>query len=127
MDIISHIFFGIILYGRVDLLLVLGTILPDFDKAWTYPRRRIRGADSRTIVTELPIMPLVAIAGYFFSPAFSLGIISHILLDFVTGETRPFNPFSKEKVNFNWPLKYKLVIAVIIWASGIYLIGSGTV
>ncbi len=127
MDIISHIFFGIILYRGLDPLLILGAILPDFDKVWTYPKKRIKGAASRTILTELPIMPLIAIAGYFFSPAFALGVISHILLDFVTGETRPFNPFVKDTVNFNWRLRYKLILVGAIWGLGIYLIGFGIV
>ena len=114
MDLISHIFFGLILYGGVDPFLILGTILPDFDKVWTYPKKRIRGSESRTIVTELPIMPLVAIGGYFISPAFTLGVISHMFLDFITGETRPFTPLVKDKVSFNWKLRYKIIIAAII-------------
>jgi membrane-bound metal-dependent hydrolase YbcI (DUF457 family) len=127
MDLISHILFGIILYQAVDPFLILGTVLPDVDKAWTYPKRRIRGANSRTVLTELPLMPLIAIAGFFFSPAFSLGVVSHLVLDFITGETRPFNPFSTETVDFNWSLKTKLVLAGVLWTSGIYLIASGTV
>ncbi len=127
MDLITHAFFAIILYGKIDIFLIIGSFFPDLDKIFTYTKKHFRGAESRTPFTELIIMPLIAIVGYFISPAFSFGIISHILLDFITGETKPFSPFSDEKVNFNWGLKTKVIIGGTIWTLGMFLIGSGIV
>ena len=98
--------------------MILGALLPDLDHIWTYIKRNFRGADSRTWFHELPVAGMLAVGAVFVWPDFGLGLIAHIFLDFVTGETRPFAPFSKLKVDFNWSVRVKMVIGGILWAIG---------
>ena len=130
MDLISHVFFGMLLYGRFDIWVVVGAVLPDIDKVYTYPKKIFRGAYSHTFIGELPtgvlIVLMLQLMGFvnplFFSVGF--GYMSHILLDFITGETVPFRPFVKERVNYNWSPKKKIVIGAAFWIAGAALYGD---
>ncbi len=127
MDIVSHIVFAHILSGQQDLSLplILGAAVPDIDRLYMYLKGKFRGASSRTFIQELPFLSLLILIGIVIDqPLFSLGVISHIFLDFVTGETKPFYPFCRETVNFNLPIKYKIVLGGIIWGIGaVYMAG----
>jgi membrane-bound metal-dependent hydrolase YbcI (DUF457 family) len=119
MDLISHIIFAYILnFGNFDFWLFLGAMLPDLDKFVTYRKGYFGGYRSRTLFTELPFASILIIISNFINPLFTLGLISHYILDFITGETRPFYPFIKNVVNFNLKLKYKVLVGVIIWSIG---------
>jgi hypothetical protein len=122
MDIISHVLFAFLLARQKELSLplLLGAVLPDIDRFYSYPMRNYRGAKSRTFFQELPFLSLMLIIGILIGePLFSLGIISHFLLDFLVGESRVFYPFYKKPVNFNLPLRFKVLIGGIIWAIGL--------
>ncbi len=124
MDLVSHIVFACLLnFGRVDFWLILGSILPDFDKVFTYPKRKFRGCESRTFFTELPMAAILIPVSFFFPHTFTIGLVSHYLLDFLTGETRPFNPFVRTVVDFELPLRYKALLGCIMWVIGGVLVG----
>jgi len=116
MDPISHIAFVYILaMGNIDVWFILGAIAPDIDKVFTYAQGKFRGHESRTIVHELIIAaPLVGIST-LINQGLSLGLISHYLLDFILGESKPFHPFFENIVDFNLGLKYKVVVGVVLW------------
>jgi membrane-bound metal-dependent hydrolase YbcI (DUF457 family) len=119
MDLISHIIFAYILnFGKFDIWLVLGSMVPDLDKFVTYRKRYFGGYKSRTLFTELPFASIFIIISILINPFFTLGLISHYILDFLIGETRPFYPFFKNVVNFNLKLKYKILVGLIIWLIG---------
>ena len=124
-DIISHIFFAF-LFARQKTLsipLIVGAIFPDLDRLYSYPKGIYQGAKSRTFFQELPFLSIVMAVGLLINqPLFSVGIISHFLLDFLTGETHPFYPLSKKKVNFNLPLHLKILVGVILWVIGVVYI-----
>ncbi len=129
MDIISHIIFAHLLSGErnISIPLILGAVAPDVDRFYMYLKGKFRGAKSRTFVQELPFLSLLILFGIIIEqPLFSLGVISHIFLDFITGETKPFYPFTKETVNFNFPIKYKIILGGIIWVIGAVYIADLT-
>ena len=124
MDALSHIFFTHILTGtRFSWGLVIGSVIPDLDKTYTFlVRRKFRKVESRTAFQELPFLSLMAGAFMVLGLlSVAQGILAHFLLDFMTGETRPFSPFSDRTIDFNLPIKGKIVLGGLIWAS--YLIG----
>lgn len=43
------------------------------------------------------------------------GIMAHFFLDFVTGETEPFSPFSRKRIDFNLSIPKKIILGGIIW------------
>jgi len=47
-----------------------------------------------------------------------LGLISHYVLDFILGESKPFHPFFENIVDFNLELKYKIAIGAGLWLTG---------
>ncbi|MDI6806389.1 MAG: zinc dependent phospholipase C family protein [Candidatus Aenigmarchaeota archaeon] len=119
MDIISHIIFACILnFGSLNGWLILGSVLPDFDKFITYRKKQFKGYRSRTLFAELPFTSILIFLSVFINPSFTLGLISHYILDFISGETRPFYPFLKNVVDFNLKLKQKILVGVIIWLIG---------
>lgn len=61
----------------------------------------------------------LAAVSMLFALDFALGLILHIFLDFLTGETKSFSPFSNLTANFNWPMRAKLVLGGIIWGIGV--------
>lgn len=130
MDLISHLFFAMILYHKIDFWLLLGSVLPDIDKIYTYPKKRFRGASSHTALGELPFGFILLMASFVFTliypAAFALtfGILTHVLLDFITGETRPFRPFVTERVDFNWSIKKKIIIGACMWGLGLLIYGG---
>lgn len=130
MDLISHLFFSLLLYQRFDVWLLIGSILPDIDKIYTYPKKRFRGASSHTALGELPFGTTLLLASRLLSilypllTALTFGILTHILLDFITGETRPFRPFVTERVDFNWPIKAKIIIGMFLWGMGLIFYGG---
>lgn len=130
MDLISHGFFALLLYQRLDFWLILGSILPDIDKVYTYPKKRFRGASSHTALGELPFGSVLLLASlilslfYPFLYSLTFGILTHILLDFITGETRPFRPFVTERVDFNWSVKKKIMIGAVLWGLGLLIYGG---
>lgn len=124
MDIISHAIFGILFAKQVSLQAVIGAVFPDIDRLYTYPKGRYFKHTSRTWWHELPFLSVVITAGFFLGfPLFSLGVLSHIFLDFLTGSTRPFHPFSGRHIDFNLPRTVKVVLGAAIWAIGAYCIG----
>ena len=134
MDLISHAVFAMVLGGHFDVWLVAGALLPDIDKLYTYPKKGFRGAGSHTALGELPLgllLVLVVETGAVIAPGFGaalgplgLGILSHLLLDFLTGETGPFRPFLRERVGLAWGLKVKIVLGAVIWIIGGVLFGE---
>ncbi len=134
MDLISHAIFAMVLGGHFDVWLVVGSALPDVDKIYTYPKKLFRGAGSHTALGELPLgllMVLLLETGAVLAPGFGailgplgLGILSHLLLDFLTGETGPFRPFLGERVGLRWTLRVKVVLGVVIWIIGGILFGE---
>ena len=122
MDIISHILFAFLLAGQKELSLplLLGAVLPDIDRLYSYPTGNYRGAKSRTLFQELPFLSLLMIIGILIGETlFALGIISHFLLDFLTGETQIFYPFYIKPVNFNLSISFKIIVGVIVWVIGL--------
>ncbi len=131
MDLVTHIFFALMLSQRFDLWVVLGSILPDMDKLYTYPKKRFFRSESHTFIGEIPssvffVLVFSFLSLYFGRHLFSLafGYMSHILLDFLVGETKPFRPFLRDKVDFNLDMKGKLVLGASIWLLGLYLYGG---
>lgn len=119
MDLISHIIFAYILnFGNFNIWLFFGSIVPDLDKFITYPKKQFKGYRSRTLFAELPFSSILIAFSILISPAFTLGLISHYVLDFLTGETRPFYPFFKNVVNFNLKLRHKILVGGLIWLIG---------
>ena len=122
MDILSHIFFAHLITGvKFSWGLVIGSIIPDLDKPYTLlVKKRLRRVESRTWFQELPFLSLISgslmLAGFM---EVAQGILAHFLLDFTTGETRPFSPLSKATVDFNFSIPVKIVLGGIIW--GAYL------
>ncbi len=131
MDIISHVFFALMLNQYFDWWVALGSVLPDLDKLYTYPKKRFFRSESHTFAGEIPFSVLFVLifsllSLYFGQHLFSLafGYMSHILLDFLVGETKPFRPFLKDKVDFNLSLRRKAVVGIVVWVSGLYVYGS---
>ena len=123
MDLFSHIFFSIMFFKKVFYLAIFGAIFPDLDRLYSYPKKRFFLYGSRTWWHELPFLSSVMLIGLVFRLyPFVLGIISHIFLDFVTGSTRPFYPFSEKVVDFNLSKKAKIILGGIIWAIGLVFI-----
>lgn len=126
VDIISHIIFAFLIAKQkaFSFPLFLGAVLPDLDRLYSYSRGKYRGAKSRTLLQELPFLSLLITIGVLIGqPLFSLGITSHFLLDFLLGETLPFSPFFKKNVDFNIPIRFKVIIGGIIWVIGaVYII-----
>ena len=119
MDPISHIAFSYILnLGQGSLWLIIGSVILDFDKIFTYVQRKFRGHESRTFLSELPIVCLLIGLSTIVNKDFAFGIISHYILDFLVGETKPFNPFQNNIVNFNLKTNQKIVLGAIIWLIG---------
>ncbi len=129
MDIVSHIVFAHILSGQKDLSLplLIGATIPDVDRFYMYLKGKFRGANSRTFFQELPFLSFLILFGIIINqPLFSLGVISHIFLDFITGETKPFYPFSEKIVDFNLSIKYKIILGAVIWGIGVVYIADLT-
>lgn len=123
MDIISHLVFAALLNGGMpSIWLFLGAVFPDIDKAVTYPKRHFRGHLSRTLFTELPLESIIVTVSIVFLPEFALGLISHYVLDYISGETKPFHPFFSNIVNFELNWKVKLLLAAIFWIIGWILV-----
>ena len=120
MDIISHILFGILFSREISLWVIFGTIFPDLDRFYSYPKKNFFKYKSRTWWHELPFLSLVMLVGIMLNLyPFVLGIISHIFLDFTTGSTRPFYPLNKKIVDFNLSRKNKIILGGIIWVIGL--------
>ncbi|MBI2676250.1 MAG: metal-dependent hydrolase [Candidatus Aenigmarchaeota archaeon] len=131
MDLISHALFALILNQRFDLWVIVGSLLPDMDKLYTYPKKRFFRSESHTFIGEIPFASMFVFALSFLSPYFgpylfsmAFGYMSHILLDFLAGETKPFRPFLKDKVDFNLGMKGKLALGAAIWLIGLNLYGG---
>ena len=127
MDIISHILFAHIVYGKqvFSLEMAIGAVFQDLDRIYSYSRKRFFGAKSRTFFHELPFISAVILIAWILNfKLFVLGVISHVILDFITGHTKPFYPFYSKDVNFNLPLKAKLLLGVVIWVIGLNIILS---
>ncbi len=130
MDLISHLFFALLLYQRFDIWLFIGAVIPDIDKIYTYPKKRFRGAGSHTALGELPFGAILLLASaslsifYPFLTSLTFGMLTHMLLDFITGETGPFRPFATERVDFNWPIKAKIIIGIFLWGAGLAFYGG---
>ncbi|MEE9406290.1 MAG: metal-dependent hydrolase [Candidatus Aenigmarchaeota archaeon] len=123
MDIISHAVFGILFAKQVSLQAIIGAVFPDLDRLYTYPKGKYFKHGSRTWFHELPFLSIVMAAAFFLGfPLFSLGLLSHIFLDFVTGSTRPFYPLSDKHIDFNLNRKTKIALGAAIWAIGAYYI-----
>lgn len=123
MDIISHLVFAVLLNGGVpDILLLLGAVFPDLDKAVTYPKRHFLTHLSRTLFTELPLESIIIAISIVFIPQFTLGLISHYILDYLSGETKPFHPFFGNIVSFQPSMKVKLLVGAIFWIIGWILV-----
>jgi hypothetical protein len=119
MDPISHIAFSYILnLGKGSLWLIIGSVILDFDKIFTYVQRKYRGHESRTFLSELPFVCVLIGLSTIINKDFVFGIISHYILDFLVGETKPFNPFQNNIVNFNLKTTHKIVLGAIIWLIG---------
>jgi hypothetical protein len=119
MDPISHIAFSYILnLGHGNLWLIIGSVILDIDKIFTYVQRKFKGHESRTFLSELPFVCLLIGLSTIFNKDFAFGIISHYMLDFLVGETKPFNPFQNNIVNFNLKTNHKIVLGAIIWLIG---------
>lgn len=119
MDPISHIAFVYILGLRnISVLSILGAVAPDIDKIFTYAHRKFRGHESRTIVHELPLAALFVSISILINSELCLGLISHYVLDFILGESRPFYPFFGNIVDFNLEWKYKIGIGATLWLTG---------
>ena len=119
MDPISHIAFAYILnLGQGSLWLISGSVILDLDKIYTYFQRKFRGHESRTFLSELPLVCLLIGLSTIVNKDFAFGIISHYILDFLVGETKPFNPFQNNIVNFNLKTNHKIVLGAIIWLVG---------
>jgi len=119
MDPISHIAFAYILnLGKGSMWLIIGSLILDFDKIYTYTQRKFRGQESRTFLSELPFVCLLIGLATIINKDFTFGMISHYVLDFLVGETKPFNPFQKNIVNFNLKTTHKIVLGAIIWLIG---------
>lgn len=119
MDIVSHVVFAWLLNGgEMTFWLLLGSMAPDFDKIFTYTKRNFRGYRSRTSWTELPVAALLIAGSVFVHPHLTLGLISHYVLDFLVGQSRPFHPLVGNMVDFNLPLKHKMVIGAVLWMVG---------
>ena len=119
MDPISHIAFVYILaMGNIDLWFILGAVAPDIDKIFTYRHGKFRGHESRTIVHELPVAALLVGISILINNGLCLGLISHYVLDFILGESKPFHPFFENIVDFNLELKYKIAIGAGLWLTG---------
>ncbi len=122
MDFVSHVILAHFMTGTLIFSkeLTFGSLFPDLDKVYVYAKRKFRRAESRTWFHELPFLSLVVlIASLTHHHLFACGVITHIFLDFVTGETRPFYPFIEKKVDYNLSLKIKAVMSVMVWASGL--------
>lgn len=119
MDALSHIFFAhLITSTRFSWGLVIGSLIPDLDKVYTFLiKKKFRKVESRTRFQELPFLSLLSgmfmILGLF---EIVQGILLHFLLDFVTGETRPFSPLSDKIIDFNLSIPKKIVLGGLIWA-----------
>ena len=125
MDLISHIIFGIIFSKNLSLLAIFGAVFPDLDRLYSYPKKRFFSYSSRTWWHELPFLSFVMLIGIVLGLyPFVLGVVSHIFLDFVTGSTRPFYPFSKKIIDFNLSKKVKIVLGGIIWVIGAVFIAN---
>jgi len=123
MDLISHLIFAVLLNsGMPDVWLFLGAIFPDIDKAVTYPRKHFFSHLSRTLFTELPMESLFIAASIIIMPQFALGLISHYVLDYLSGETKPFHPFFGNTVNFDIPWKFKIFVSAVFWIIGWILV-----
>jgi hypothetical protein len=119
MDLLSHIVLAALLaHGRMSWWLILGAILPDFDKILTYPRGYMTTHRARTAWAELPLSSLLILMALPIHTHLVLGMVSHHILDYLVGETRPFYPFFKSVVSFNLRLRYKALLAVILWFIG---------
>lgn len=123
MDTLSHIFFAHLLTStRFSWWLVIGSLIPDLDKVYTFIiKKKFRGVESRTMFQELPVLSVLSgvfmIIGLF---GIAQGILAHFLLDFLTGETKPFSPLSNKIINFNLSIPKKIILGGVIWA--LYLI-----
>lgn len=123
MDPVTHVFFTIILrLGQIDPWFVLGSILLDVDKLFTYSKGHLRGYKSRTAFHELPFASLFLLIASVINMNLCFGMISHLLLDFVVGETRPFFPFKNDIIDYNLELKYKFVVGAVIWLVGLLVL-----
>ena len=119
MDTLSHIFFvHLLTSSRFSWGLVVGSILPDLDKVYTFLiKKKFRKAESRTLFQELPFLSVLS--GLFVALGLfeiAQGILAHFVLDFMTGETRPFSPFSDKIINFNLSIPGKIILGGVIWA-----------
>jgi membrane-bound metal-dependent hydrolase YbcI (DUF457 family) len=117
-------------YGRADgyfwPFIVAATIV-DLDHLWViYDNRRhpgrIEGSGWRTRLHEiygLIAFGLIAFILWFFDTRLAevviFGYTIHYILDFITGETRPFYPVSREKVQiFIKKQKYRLLLEAVM-------------
>ena len=122
MDFVSHVFFAHFLAWKFEFSkeLALGSLFPDIDRVYAYLNQKFRKAESRTWIQELPFLSIVVfvslMSGHNY---FAVGVVSHVFLDFVTGETRPFYPFIENKIDYNRSLRTKALMSVIIWVFGL--------
>ena len=125
MDLISHVLFAHLITGstKISYELVIGSVFQDLDRLYSYPKKRMQRAESRTFFHELPFISLVilwaVVSGHIL---FVYGVISHIFLDFVTGHTRPFYPIVRDDIDFNLPFRAKIFLGVVIWVIGVITI-----
>ncbi|MEM5773120.1 MAG: hypothetical protein QXL86_02740 [Candidatus Aenigmatarchaeota archaeon] len=92
--------------------------MPDIDKLFTYSKKKFKGHESRTMFSEIPVGSIIIFFSIFINKDLTLGLISHYLIDYLVGETKPFYPFFKNIVDFNLKFKYKIILGVILWTIG---------
>lgn len=112
--------------------LVISAIFLDLDHIPAYlinkKNNNVSGALWRTRLHELygvMLFSFIIIFVWFFNKTFaqviSIGIILHYIIDFLTGETRPFYPYSNEK--FRIFSKNKILMIILEIISTIILLG----
>jgi len=117
MQLPSHIFLSYLVYTSItptpNLYLVpflIASVALDLDHIPAYimnkkKYHKVAGTLWRTRLHELYglilfsfIILIVWFFNHLLAQILAVGIIMHYIIDFLTGETRPFYPYSKEKI-----------------------------
>lgn len=145
MQLPSHILLSYVVYSAVapepNIYLVpflVASIFVDMDHVPVYLINKSRstkicGASWRTRFHELygaTFFSLIIILVWLFNQTLAqilaIGIIMHYIIDFLTGETRPFFPYSNEKIqiffikNKIWRIVLEIIflfglISLVLW------------
>lgn len=140
MQLTSHVAIAYIVYKLVfkdsnEYLIpfLIATVFIDLDHIFVLKANKEKlkslkpmGALSRTRLHELyglvffsTIFLLLYFVDSLLAKVLSLGLILHYILDFLTGETRPFYPYSDEKIQifFTKNRKGRIILEVILFLS----------